>query len=213
MTKRILFIDQILKDLYPHPKPFLKFKTPYQLLVAVILSAQCTDKRVNIVTRKLFENSPDPKSVLDLGVPGLIPFIRSCGYFNAKAKHIIASTKMILEDFQGQVPKDFNTLITLPGVGEKTAGVILIQAFHIPAFPVDTHVFRVVRRLGLSKEKSPNKVSSDLKKIFSKDRWAQLSMQFILHGRRLCMARNPKCQECPLLFLCPEGQKRTKAVV
>ncbi len=203
-------ISEELNRLYPSPKPFLNFRTPYQLLVAVILSAQCTDKRVNIVTKKLFQQCPGPKEILALGTRGLIPSIRSCTYFNAKARHIIGMTKIILEKYKGQIPKKFDVLIELPGVGEKTAGVLLSQAFGIPAFPVDTHVFRVARRLGLSKEHHPNKVSRDLQKLFPRERWGQLTKQMILHGRTLCMARKPKCQECPLLSICPEGKKRVR---
>ncbi len=210
MTSDTTFIDQQLDQLYPHPQPFLHFSTHYQLLVAVILSAQCTDIRVNIVTKKLFKDCPTAQDILALGGAGLIPYIRSCGYFNAKAKNIIGMTAVLLKQYHGEVPRDFDVLTTLPGVGEKTAGVLLSQAFGIPAFPVDTHVYRVARRLGLSKEKHPNKVSRDLQKLFPRERWGELTKQMILHGRTLCMARKPKCEMCPLLSVCPEGKRRTK---
>lgn len=205
------FIDRTLNRFYPHPKPFLASKTPFQFLVAVILSAQCTDARVNVVTEKLFRNCPGPKETARLGVAGLIPYIRSCGFFHNKAKHIVGAAKAILERFHGQVPKDFETLQTLPGIGEKSAGVILNQAFGLPSFPVDTHVFRVSRRLGLSKEKTPEKVSRDLQQLFPKNRWGELAMQIVLHGRALCVARKPKCSVCPLLPQCPFGKKFLKS--
>lgn len=210
MVEKAHLIIRKLKKSYGSPKPFLVFHTPYQLLVAVILSAQCTDVMVNRVTKKLFEDCPGPKDIVSLGVDRLIPYIRSCGYYNSKAKHIVAATRMILAHFEGKVPKDFEQLQSLPGVGEKTAGVILTQVFHIPAFPVDTHIFRVARRLGLSKQNDPNKVSRDLQKIFPKKSWEVLTKQIIVHGRTLCTARNPKCPTCPLLRVCPEGQKRTQ---
>lgn len=206
--ERSRYIEKILDRLYPHPKPFLTFQSSYQLMVAVILSAQCTDARVNMVTKKLFHDCPGPRDIDALGVKGLIPYIRSCGFFNTKAKHIIGATKVLLTQLHGRVPKDFEALQTLPGIGEKSAGVILNQAFGLPAFPVDTHVFRVSRRLGLSHSKQPNQVSHDLKKLFPVQRWGTLAMQFILHGRSLCMARKPKCGECPLLPICFFGRKR-----
>jgi len=209
-AERIQRIDEILEELYPQPEPALLFETRYQLLVAVILSAQCTDERVNIVTTKLFAEHPTSQEVLALGVEGLIPYIKSCGLFNSKAKNIISMTADLLEKYDGEVPSDFEALVKLAGVGEKTAGVVLAQAFGKPAFPVDTHIFRLAHRLGLSKAKTPNKVSSDLKKLFPKERWAELHLQIIFHGRRVCGARKPKCGECPLLVLCPEGKRRMK---
>lgn len=202
MVEKTAFIDQTLNRIHPAPRPFLLFKTPYQLLVAVILSAQCTDVRVNMITKKLFSAAPGPREMQALGLKGLIRYIRSSGYYNAKAKHILETTNILLSRFHGEVPSDFHTLVTFPGVGEKTAGVVTSQAFGTPAFPVDTHVYRVARRLGLSKEKSPNKVSRDLQRIFPKRRWKNLTMQMILHGRTLCTARKPKCDQCPLLQVC-----------
>jgi endonuclease-3 len=209
-TERLHFIDSALESLYPNPKPFLEFKTPYQLLVAVILSAQCTDARVNIVTKKLFADRPGPNAILDLGQTGLISYIRSCGYFNAKSKNILAMTKILIEEYRGEVPKTMEELVKLPGVGEKTAGVVMSQAFDIPSFPVDTHVFRLAHRLGLSKHKDPDKVSADLKKRFPKNRWIELHMQVILHGRQVCIARSPRCSSCTLLPICTEGKSRAK---
>lgn len=204
-------IDKTLNELYPRPQPALEFKTNYQLLVAVILSAQCTDERVNQVTRRLFADRPGPNAILDLGEQGLIGYIRSCGLFNSKAKNIMAMTKDLVENYKGEVPDDFEALVKLAGVGEKTAGVVLAQAFGKPAFPVDTHIHRLAHRLALSQKKNPNQISADLKKLFPKERWAELHLQIIFHGRRVCFARNPNCPACPLLPVCPEGKKRMKA--
>ena len=209
-SDNISYIDTTLDKLYPQPQPALVFETRYQLLVAVILSAQCTDERVNIVTKKLFEECPTPQAVLALGVNGLIPCIRSCGLFNSKAKNIISMTQDLLENHGGKVPEHFEELVKLAGVGEKTAGVVLAQAFGKPAFPVDTHIFRLAHRLGLSTAKTPNKVSADLKKLFPRGRWAELHLQIIFHGRQVCLARKPKCGECSLLPVCPFGKASQK---
>ncbi|MDP2691996.1 MAG: endonuclease III [bacterium] len=207
-NRSLLFINRELDKLYPQPKPFLKHDSVYQLLVSVILSAQCTDERVNKVTPMLFSDCPGPQKVLDLGIKGLIPYIFSCGYYNAKARNIIGMTRQLLDQYEGEVPEDFDELVKLSGVGEKTAGVVLAQAFKVPAFPVDTHIFRLAHRLGLSDKRDPNKVSTDLKALFPKNRWIDLHLQMILHGRTLCTARKPKCGECPLLKVCPEGKRR-----
>lgn len=208
--ERVLFIDEVLDRLYPEPEPPLHFESVYQLLVAVILSAQCTDERVNIVTAKLFAEYPGPKDVLALGEEGLKEYIRTCGLFNSKAKNIIKMTADLLEHHEGEVPQEFDELVKLAGVGNKTAGVVVAQAFGMPAFPVDTHIERLAHRLGLSKAKSANKISTDLKKLFPKDRWADLHLQIIFHGRQVCPARKPKCEECELLEGCPFGQKQLK---
>jgi endonuclease-3 len=209
-VERLQFIDQTLERLYPDPVPPLNFESNYQLLVAVVLSAQCTDERVNIVTAKLFAEHPEPQDVLALGVEGLIPYIRTCGLFITKAKNIISMTADLLDQYLGSVPDDFDALVSLAGVGEKTAGVIMAQAFGKAAFPVDTHIHRLAHRLGLSKAKGPSAVSRDLKKAFPEDRWADLHLQVIFHGRQVCMVRKPNCWECPLLEVCPEGRRRTK---
>lgn len=205
---RLQFIDQELNRLYPDPKPPLQFKTSYQLLVAVILSAQCTDERVNIVTKDLFRDAPGPREVLALGEQKLKQYIRTCGLFNSKAKNIIQMTKDLLAHHGGKVPDDFEVLTKLAGVGKKTAGVVVAQAWGQLAFPVDTHILRLAERLGLSKQKNPDKVSEDLKKLFPMSRWAELHLQIIFHGRQVCIARKPKCSECTLLPVCPEGKSR-----
>jgi len=213
MTKkeRLQIIDKTLNELYPDPQPALAFKTHYQLLVAVILSAQCTDERVNQVTRRLFVDRPGPNAILELGEQGLIGYIRSCGLFNSKAKNIIAMTRELVARYKGEVPEDFEALVKLPGVGEKTAGVVMAQAFGKPAFPVDTHIHRLAHRLDLSRKKTPNQISADLKKLFPEERWAHLHLQIIFHGRRVCYARKPACERCPLLPVCPAGKGFMKA--
>lgn len=203
---RLKIIDNVLDSLYPDPVPPLNFESNYQLLVAVVLSAQCTDERVNIVTAKLFAEHPDPEDLLKLGVEGLIPYIRTCGLFNTKAKNIISMTADLLEQYQGKVPDDFDQLVVLAGVGEKTAGVVMAQAFGKAAFPVDTHIHRLAHRLGLSKAKSPSAISRDLKKLFPENRWADLHLQIIFHGRQVCTARKPECGDCPLFEVCPAGK-------
>lgn len=207
-SDRVKIIDRELKKLYPRPQPALQYKTTYQLLVAVILSAQCTDERVNQVTQRLFADRPGPNAILDLGEEALKGYIRSCGLFNRKAKNIMAMTRELVREYKGEVPDDFDLLVKLPGVGEKTAGVVTAQGFGKPAFPVDTHIFRLAHRLGLSSKNTPSKVSADLKKLFSKKRWAELHLQIIFHGRRVCFARSPNCRKCPLLRVCPEGKRR-----
>lgn len=207
-AERIQFIDKQLNRLYPKPQTFLKYKTMYQLLVAVILSAQCTDKRVNEVTAKLFSQRPGPRSIVDLGREGLIGFIRPCGLFNTKSKNILSMSKGLIEKYGGQVPDDYDELIKLAGVGQKTADVLLAQGFGKATFPVDTHIHRLAHRLGLSKLKDPNKVAGDLKRLFPEKRWNELHIQFIFHGREVCHARGPSCYECSLLPVCPFGKKR-----
>ena len=203
---RAKIIDRILNKLYPHPKPALNFKTRYQLLAAVVLSAQCTDERVNEVTERLFDHRPGPKAVLDLGPEALIAFIRPCGLHHAKAKSILGLSRILIEKYKGELPDNFDDLVKLPGVGQKTADVVLAQGFGKPAFPVDTHIFRVARRLDLSKKTSANKLAEDLKKLFPVNRWKDLHLQFIFHGRQVCHARKPECAGCKLLKVCPAGQ-------
>ena len=257
MLKKAQIIIKTFNRLYPDPKPFLKHKSPFELLVAVILSAQCTDERVNKVTPALFKAANTPKKILKLGKAKLIKYIHSCGFYNQKARTILEASKSILEDSNGlPSKKEFvrqsqkaprsrrfcdlyekalspasrgdahiahsHYLISSPpgrllkdftkihGVGRKTASVVMAQAFKIPTFPVDTHVFRVAHRLGLSKAKTPDKTDEDLRAAFPKKFWIPLHMQFISHGRTLCAARAPKCQICPLLKICPDGKNRTK---
>ncbi len=181
----------------------LKYENPFQLLVATILSAQCTDERVNIVTPKLFKEYPDPKSMANSDLESLQNLIRSTGFFNSKAKNIKAMACVLEEQFGGMVPRRIEDLVTLPGVGRKTANVVRSVAFDLPGLPVDTHVTRLSKRLGLAEEDDPVKIEHVLNEIVPKNSRGVLSIQLILHGRDTCNARKPLCGDCFLNDLCP----------
>lgn len=202
-TKEALSIYEKLASMHPEAGCELHFRTPFQLLVAVILSAQCTDARVNKVTDKMFTELSTPEQFASLTEEELIKHIYSCGYYNAKAKNIIAMSKILCEKYNGEVPTDFDTLVTLPGVGRKTASVITAVAFDRPAVPVDTHVFRVARRLGFSKGNSPEAVERDIKTLFPPEYWNALHHYMIFHGRYICHSRKPDCEKCNLVSVCP----------
>lgn len=191
-----------LAALYPDAKPALKYGTPYQLLVAVVLSAQCTDERVNIVTEKLFEVAPTPEKMLTLSQAQLEKYIFSCGFYRMKAAHILSATKDIVEKFGGEVPDTWETLITLAGVGRKTANVVYSVAFGGDAIAVDTHVFRVSNRLGLAEGKTPEEVEKGLQKAIEKSLWSKAHHYLIYHGRRVCHSQKPACEHCALRELC-----------
>ncbi len=195
-------ISAFLDSLYPNATCTLNFSSPFELLIATILSAQCTDKRVNIVTSRLFLEYNTPEEMAALTKEELIPLIKDCGLFNNKSQNIIATSKILVSSYNSQVPDKREDLEKLPGVGRKTANVILGNAFNIPAFPVDTHVFRVSHRLGLSLKKTPEKVEADLCQVFLKKDWIKTHHQLILHGRTLCKAQNPLCNKCPLNAYC-----------
>ena len=199
-------ILKILEETYRGAIPELKFNSNFELLVAVILSAQCTDKRVNEVTKILFPIANTPEKILSLGQSDLEKIIKPCGFYHAKAKHIIGSAKMLLENFGGEVPADFDELIKLPGVGRKTANVVTSVAFKNPAIAVDTHVFRLANRLKLAEGKTPLEVELGLQKIIPREKWSDAHHWLIWHGREICTARNPKCSECPLKKICPESK-------
>lgn len=198
-------IFDLLKQLYPDAGTELVFSDPFQLLVSVILSAQCTDKQVNKVTGKLFTKYRTPADFAKLTPEALAEEIKECGLFRNKSKNIVATSKMLVERFQGEVPDDIDMLQTLPGVGRKTANVIAIVAFGKPAMPVDTHVFRLARRLGLSKGKTPEAVEKDLVALIPPENLGDAHHQLILHGRRVCRARNPLCADCLLHIHCPSA--------
>ncbi|OGG97191.1 MAG: endonuclease III [Candidatus Lambdaproteobacteria bacterium RIFOXYD2_FULL_50_16] len=189
----------------PNPKSELNFESPYQLLVAVILSAQATDVSVNKVTPALFALAPNPQKMVELGLEGVKERIKTIGLFNNKAKALIESAKQLLEQHQGQVPQDRALLEKLAGVGGKTAGVVLNVAFGEPCIPVDTHVFRVANRLGLVKTKTPQTTEAALLKVVP--RWARKEAHhlLILHGRYICKARTPLCAQCPVQGQCPSN--------
>lgn len=196
--QRAAVIMAELEKLYPEARPELNFSNPYEMLIATILSAQCTDKRVNIVTSRLFPLYPDAKSMAQLEPEQLEPLIKECGLYRNKAKNIIAASRALVEKYDGQVPQTRQELMALPGVGQKTAGVVLLAAFGDPQIPVDTHVFRVSRRIGLADANTPEKVEEQLREILERDIWSFGHHLLIWHGRRICHAQRPECDKCPL---------------
>ena len=188
----------------PNAKIELDFGTPMQLLVSVILSAQCTDKRVNLVTPALFARYRTPAAFASASLEELESLIKTCGLYRSKAKNIVAAAKALVEKHGGQVPLVRADLEALPGVGRKTAGVVSIHLGGEPAFPVDTHVRRVSRRLGLTRESDPDKVEADLRTLLPSALWAKAHQLLIWHGRRTCFARNPACERCVVAKLCPK---------
>lgn len=197
----------ILADTYRGTTTALHYGSPFELLVAVVLSAQCTDTRVNIITARLFPAYDTPDKMLALGEAGLAELIRDCGLFRAKAKNLIAACAALLKDHKGEVPGSFDALVSLPGVGRKTANVLLSQLFGVPAIAVDTHVFRVANRLGLAPGATPEKVEEGLKKAVPRRDWGDAHHWLIWHGRKICKARRPDCEICPLSELCPSAFK------
>ena len=195
---------------YPDARCALDHLDPFQLVVATILSAQCTDARVNLTTPALFARFPDAASLAQARLDELEGLIKSTGFYHNKAKNLIGLAQALLARHGGQVPADLATLTALPGVGQKTANVVLSNAFGVPALPVDTHIFRVARRLGLSKATTPEKVEADLCALFPREDWIELHHQLIFHGRRVCDARRPDCAGCTLLDLCPTGLGKMK---
>ena len=193
---------ELLNRMHPSAECELEFDTPYQLLVAVILSAQCTDKRVNLVTKELFRKWGTPQALGTLSQEELEREIKSCGFYHNKAKNILSMTKILLEKYEGKVPKDRDSLEALPGVGRKTANVVYAVAFGGDAIAVDTHVFRLSHRLGLSAADTPLGVEKDLCARFPKNNWSHLHHLLIHHGRYLCKAQSPKCGECLLTEAC-----------
>lgn len=187
-----------LEELYPQARPELNFKNPYETLIATILSAQCTDRRVNQVTARLFPEYPDAFAMAQLTPEELEPMIRECGLYHNKAKNIIAASRALVERYGGAVPSTRQELMALPGVGQKTAGVVLLAAFGDDQIPVDTHVFRVSRRIGLADANTPEKVEEQLRALLPRDTWSLAHHLIIWHGRRCCAARRPACERCPL---------------
>lgn len=187
---------------YPEAQCSLDFNKPLELLIATILAAQCTDARVNQVTPSLFKKYPSAKAYADARLEELESDIRSTGFYHNKAKNIQACCRILHERFKGDIPADLNTLVELPGIGRKTANVILGSIYHIPGIIVDTHVGRVARRLGLTSHKDPVKIEQDLMEIIERERWTLFSHQLVQHGRRICHARKPACPDCPLRPFC-----------
>ena len=200
MTKRerAQQIGKILEDLYPETPIPLKHKDPYTLLIAVLLSAQCTDERVNKISPILFAEADNPTAMTALGQERIAEIIRPCGLAPAKSKAIYNLSNLLLENHKGEVPESFESLEALPGVGHKTASVVMSQAFGHPAFPVDTHIHRLAYRWCLSTGKNVKKTEADLKKLFPKETWNKLHLQIIFFGREYCPARAHKPKECPI---------------
>jgi len=199
---------EILGQIYAGAKPELVYSNPFELLIAVILSAQCTDKRVNVTTARLFAKAPDAQSIIDMGIDALEQEIRDCGLFRSKAKNIMATCRTLVEEFDGEVPEDFDTLLKLPGVGRKTANVVSSVAFNRPAIAVDTHVFRISNRLKLATGETPMEVEQGLMKAIPREKWSAAHHWLIWHGRKICKARKPLCGECPLADVCPSNEMK-----
>ena len=187
-----------LEGLYPEAKAELHFRNPFETLIATILSAQCTDRRVNQVTESLFQRYPNAAAMAQLTPEALEPLIKSCGLYHNKAKNIVAACRALVEQYGGQVPADRKKLMALPGVGQKTAGVVLLAAFGDDQIPVDTHVFRVANRIGLAHANTPTAVEKQLQEILPQEIWSHAHHLLIWHGRRCCAARTPACERCPL---------------
>lgn len=202
--RRMLEIIKILKREYGEVKCYLDYKTPYQLMVATILSAQCTDERVNKTTPALFEKYPDAHAMAKAPVRMIEKLIQSTGFYRMKAKSISETSKILVEKYDGEVPRTMEELTSLRGVGRKTANVILGNAYGIPGFVVDTHVGRITRRLGFTRDSDPVKVEHEVREFVPKTDWSMFSLWLIAHGRAVCTARVAKCDECALARLCPK---------
>lgn len=196
-------IIEILKKFYPDATCSLNFKTPFQMLVAVCLSAQCTDERVNKTTPFLFDKYPSAKEINDMDIETLERIIHPCGFYKNKAKNLKAAAKMIIEQYNGVVPNNMDDLQKIPGMGRKSANVIMLEAFHNPqGIAVDTHAKRISNRIGFSSESDPQKVENDLINIFPREYFYDVNHLLVWHGRKVCTARNPKCDSCPIKDLC-----------
>ena len=201
--KQYTEIIEKLKKSYPDAKCSLNFTTPFELLIAVILSAQCTDERVNKVTPSIFKKYNKPEDFANMDLSLLENLIHSCGFYKNKAKNIKLTSQIILNKYNGNVPDTMEDLVSLPGVGRKTANVVMLEAFNNPqSVAVDTHCKRISNRIGLSKENDPEKIEKDLLKHFSKEYYYDLNHVLIWHGRNICIARNPKCKNCPISNFC-----------
>ncbi len=199
---------RILQEVYGGEKTALHYTNPFTFIVAVVLSAQCTDARVNLITARIFPRLDSPEKMRALSLHELENEIKDCGLYHAKAKHLLGLCDRLIEDYGGEVPEDFDDLVRLPGVGRKTANVVRSVLFGHPAIAVDTHVFRVSNRLKLATGETPLAVELGLQKAVPKKDWGAAHHWLIWHGRRICTARNPKCEECPLWDVCPSRDER-----
>lgn len=204
MTKNnAIEIIKILKELYPDAKCSLNFSTPFEILVAVVLSAQCTDDRVNKVTPALFAKYNTPEDFVNMDIETLEKLIHSCGFFKSKAKNLKKTAQILVDNFNGQVPNNMEDLIKLPGVGRKSSNVIMLEAFNMPqGIAVDTHCKRIANRLGFSSETDPYKIEMDLLKVIPYEYYKDVNHLFIWHGRNLCSSQKPKCYKCSLKKYC-----------
>ena len=201
--KTAIEIVQKLQNMYPDAKCSLDFSTPFEMLIAVCLSAQCTDDRVNLVTPNLFRKYNTPEKIASADVKDIEELIHSCGFFKNKAKNLKAAGRKIIDDFNGEVPKTIEELITIPGVGRKSANVIMLEAFDNPqGIAVDTHCKRIANRIGFSKQIEPSKIESDLCKLIPKEYWKDVNHILIWHGRNICSSQRPKCEKCELKMYC-----------
>lgn len=209
MTKKIKAeMLALLEAEYGNTGTALNYNSPFELLIAVILSAQCTDVRVNVITARIFPEYNSAAKMLTLSLTELEELIRDCGLFHSKAKNILAACRIIEEEFGGEVPDTFDKLITLPGVGRKTANVMLSVCFGVPALAVDTHVFRVSNRTKLAKGNTPVEVEEGLMKVIEREAWGNAHHWLIWHGRKVCRARNPLCASCVIRDLCPSKEEK-----
>ena len=213
IQKKANEILRLLKREYPVAICELTHESAFQLLAATILSAQCTDVRVNMVTPELFKAYPTPEKLAKADVVHVQQLVRTTGFYQSKAKNLVGMASQVMTRFGGEVPREIEDLITLPGVGRKTANVLRSVVFDLPGLPVDTHVGRLSRRLGLTKLEDPVKVEFELNDLLPPPEWGQFSLRLILHGRRVCDARKPKCDECLLEKLCPSSILPTKKKV
>ncbi len=212
MVEKKLFAGQVFERLLaktPEPKIELNYSNPFQLLVATILAAQCTDLRVNMVTKTFFKDYPTPAKVARESQMVIAEKIKSTGFYRNKANSLIACCQRLMADFQGEVPRTVGELERLPGVGRKTASLVVSNAYGVPAISVDTHVKRVAERLNLSKAKTPEATEEELQSVVAEENWNVFSLLLVLHGRYVCVARNPKCKQCTLLDICPSNEKVT----
>lgn len=207
MERRVEQIIMALEEEYRGAKTALEYNNPFQLLIATILSAQSTDNQVNKITRKLFSKYPSPEKLAKLSEAELANEIKGCGLYRMKAKNILATTRIIMDEYEGKVPPERETLMRLPGVGRKTANVVLANAFKVPALAVDTHVLRVANRLGLANSKNPLEVEKTLMEKVPQEKWSDLHHWLIWHGRKICKARKPLCVGCPVLVHCPSSKE------
>ena len=210
LTKRTSDVLRRLKVEYPQAICELTHESAFQLLAATILSAQCTDVRVNMVTPALFKSYPTAEKLSVADVHHVEQLVRSTGFYQTKAKNLVGMASQVMSRYGGEVPREIEDLVTLPGVGRKTANVLRSVVFDLPGLPVDTHVGRLSRRLGLTKQEDPVKVERELNAMLPPPEWGQFSLRLILHGRRVCDARKPKCEECLLENLCPSSMLPTK---